>query len=130
MTAVADTRGQTGGRPGGGRSGPRPVAASARVKGRRFDVKTLPGFAVMAWFCVVALYTPIAVLVAYSFNDNNTVVIWTQFSVRWYGIALNDEEIRDAALLSLKVAFIASLSPRRSPPWRRSPPPGSRTIAG
>jgi spermidine/putrescine transport system permease protein len=57
----------------------------------------------------VALYTPIAVLVAYSFNDNNTVVIWTQFSVRWYGIAYHDDEIRDAALLSLKVAFIASM---------------------
>jgi spermidine/putrescine transport system permease protein len=99
MTAIAEARG-----------GKRPAAAPARPrKGRRFDVKTLPGFAVMAWFCVVALYTPIVVLVAYSFNDNNTVVIWTQFSVRWYGIAFHDDEIRDAALLSLKVAFIASM---------------------
>ena len=100
MTAVADSRGTR-----------RPVAAPAptRPKGRRFDVKTMPGFVAMAWFCVVALYTPIAVLVAYSFNDNNAAVIWTQFSVRWYGIAVNDDEIRDAALLSLKVAFLASL---------------------
>ena len=47
MTAVADSR--------GGRS----VAAPSRPKGRTFNVKTMPGFAVMAWFCVVALYTPI-----------------------------------------------------------------------
>jgi spermidine/putrescine transport system permease protein len=104
MTAITDTSGRPGGRPGA-----RPAASPARPKGRHFDVKTLPGFAVMAWFCVVALYTPIAVLVAYSFNDNNTVVIWTQFSFRWYGIALHDEEIRDAAFLSLRVALIASL---------------------
>jgi len=73
MTAVADTRGRPGGRPvggkPGGRPGPRPVAAPARPKGKRFDVKALPGFAVMAWFCVVALYTPIAVLVAFLFRS-------------------------------------------------------------
>ena len=102
MSAVAQTGAPTSG-------APRPAASRVRRKGRRFDVKTLPGFAVMAWFCVVALYTPIAVLVAYSFNDNNASVIWTHFSVRWYGIAYNDDEIRGAALLSLKVAFIASL---------------------
>jgi spermidine/putrescine transport system permease protein len=97
MTAVTDSRGA------------RPVAAPVRPQGRTFNVKTMPGFVVMAWFCIVALYTPIAVLVAYSFNDNNAAVIWTQFSIRWYGIALHDDEIRDAALLSLRVAFIASL---------------------
>jgi spermidine/putrescine transport system permease protein len=97
MTAVADSRGV-----------PRP-AAPPRPRGRQFNVKTMPGFVAMAWFCVVALYTPIAVLVAYSFNDNNAAVIWTEFSTRWYGIAINDDEIRDAALLSLKVAFLASL---------------------
>ena len=97
MTAVTDSRGA------------RPVAAPVRPQGRTFNVKTMPGFVVMAWFCIVALYTPIAVLVAYSFNDNNAAVIWTQFSTRWYGIALHDDEIRVAALLSLKVAFIASL---------------------
>jgi spermidine/putrescine transport system permease protein len=104
MTAVAESRGKPQ-----GKRGPVAAPAPARPKRRRFDVKTIPGFAAMAWFCIVALYTPIAVLVAYSFNDNNTVVIWAGFSIRWYGIALGDEEIRDAALLSLKVAFIASL---------------------
>jgi spermidine/putrescine transport system permease protein len=85
------------------------TAVTAR-RGPRFDVKRQPGFWLMALFCLAMLYGPIIVLVAYAFNDNQFVMIWKGFSFRWFGIAVNDPEIRGAALLSLKVAAIASVT--------------------
>ncbi|HEY4161744.1 MAG TPA: ABC transporter permease [Dongiaceae bacterium] len=73
-----------------------------------FDVKRLPGFATMAWVCVVGLYAPIVVLIAYSFNANPSVTIWTGFSWNWYATAIHNDQIRDAALLSLRVAVSAA----------------------
>jgi spermidine/putrescine transport system permease protein len=79
-------------------------------RGPRFDVKRQPGFWLVATFCLAMLYGPIFVLVAYSFNDNQLVMLWKGFTFRWFGIAVNDPEIRGAALLSLKVAAIASVT--------------------
>lgn len=78
--------------------------------GPRFDVKRQRGFGAIAIFCLVMLYGPILVLITYAFNDNQFVMIWKGFSWRWFGIAIGDPEIRDAALLSLKVAGIASVT--------------------
>lgn len=79
-------------------------------RGPRFDVKRQPGFWLIALFCLAMLYGPIFVLIAYAFNDNTLVMVWKGFSWHWFGVAINDPEIRDAALLSLKVAGIASLT--------------------
>ena len=75
----------------------------------RFDVRQQPGFAAMAWICLVGLYAPIVVLIIYSFNANSLVTIWSGFSLRWYVSAVQNDEIRNAALLSLRVAVIASV---------------------
>ncbi|HVJ40829.1 MAG TPA: ABC transporter permease [Dongiaceae bacterium] len=87
-----------------------PSSATPGRRGPRFDVKRQGGFGVMAMFCLLMLYAPMFVLVAYAFNDNQFVMIWKGFSWRWFGIAVNDPEIRGAALLSLKVAAIASVT--------------------
>jgi putrescine transport system permease protein len=50
------------------------------------------------------LYLPIAVLIAYSFNDNRLVAVWSHFSVRWYGELFHNAQIGDALWLSLRVA--------------------------
>jgi len=50
------------------------------------------------------LYLPIAVLIAYSFNDNRLVTVWSQFSFRWYGELFHNTQILDALLLSLRIA--------------------------
>jgi spermidine/putrescine transport system permease protein len=78
-------------------------------RGARFDVRRLPGFSTMAWICVVGLYAPIVVLIIYSFNDNPSVTIWTGFSWRWYVDAIGNDQIRNAALLSLRVAATAAV---------------------
>jgi spermidine/putrescine transport system permease protein len=86
------------------------AATAGPRQGPRFDVKRQPGFGGVTLFCLAMLYGPIAVLIAFAFNDNNFVMIWKGFSWRWFVIAINDPEVRDAAFLSLKVAAIASVT--------------------
>jgi putrescine transport system permease protein len=54
------------------------------------------------------LYLPIAVLVAYSFNASRLVTIWGGFSTRWYGVLLEDDKFRGAALTSLEIGVMAA----------------------
>lgn len=56
----------------------------------------------------IFLYLPIAVLMAYSFNDNRLVTVWSHFSVRWYGELFHNAQVRDALLLSLRIATISA----------------------
>ncbi len=50
------------------------------------------------------LYLPILTLIAYSFNAGDRVTVWAGFSTRWYAALLHNEEILDAAWLSLRIA--------------------------
>lgn len=85
----------------------------AGIFGRRaahtIDLKRQPGFNQIAWFCLFALYAPIAMLVIFSFNDNRSVILWTEFSFRWYQAAVENQGIQDATLVSLQVALIATV---------------------
>jgi len=83
-------------------------ATAIAPRGRPFKVAYQPGFTGMAIFCLLVLYAPLVVMVIYSFNDNRSVVIWTEFSWRWYVEAAHNEQVIAAALLSLKVAFVAT----------------------
>ncbi len=78
--------------------------------GRRHkDLRYQPGFNQIAWACIFVLYAPILVLVIFSFNDNRSVVLWTEFSFRWYIAAFGNEGIQSAAIVSLKVAVVATI---------------------
>ena len=50
------------------------------------------------------LYLPIVALVVYSFNASPRVTVWQGFSTHWYAALLEDQQIIDAALLSLRIA--------------------------
>ncbi|MBW3098581.1 ABC transporter permease [Pseudohoeflea coraliihabitans] len=76
---------------------------------RRRDLRAMPGFKAMAWLCIIALYMPLAVLIIFSFNDNRSVVRWTEFSLDWYAKALANDGIRNAALVSVKIALFATV---------------------
>jgi putrescine transport system permease protein len=54
------------------------------------------------------LYIPIASLVVYSFNASRLVTVWGGFSTKWYGELIRNQQILDAAWLSLKVAAITA----------------------
>jgi putrescine transport system permease protein len=54
------------------------------------------------------LYAPIFILIAYSFNSGDRVMVWEGFSARWYGELLKNEQILSAALLSFRIAALSA----------------------
>ena len=52
------------------------------------------------------LYVPILSLIVYSFNKSRLVTVWGGFSTQWYGRLFQNEQILNAAWLSLKIAAI------------------------
>ena len=52
------------------------------------------------------LYVPIASLIVYSFNASKLVTVWAGFSTRWYGELLQDDQIMQAAWISLRIAVM------------------------
>jgi spermidine/putrescine transport system permease protein len=51
---------------------------------------------------------PLIILVAFSFNANRSVTIWTGLSLEWYARVFANDDIQRAALNSLVVAVTAS----------------------
>jgi putrescine transport system permease protein len=51
------------------------------------------------------LYAPIVILVVYSFNESRLVTVWAGFSLKWYGVLFENEELLDAARISIIVAL-------------------------
>jgi len=54
------------------------------------------------------LYLPIVLLVIYSFNASRLVTVWGGFSTRWYGEMLRNQQLLDAAWVTLRVAFLSA----------------------
>jgi putrescine transport system permease protein len=57
---------------------------------------------------IAVLYTPILVLIGYSFNASPLVSVWGGFSTQWYAALIHNRQILQAALLSLEVAVTSS----------------------
>jgi len=70
------------------------------VKSRRWPLYSLLAFG------YAFLYVPVLLLVIYSFNASRLVTVWGGFSTRWYGELLNNEQILDAAWLSMRIAAV------------------------
>jgi putrescine transport system permease protein len=54
------------------------------------------------------LYVPILILMVYSFNESRLATVWSGFSFKWYGELFRDEDMIQAALLSLRIAFFTA----------------------
>lgn len=54
------------------------------------------------------LYLPIFLLILYSFNDSRIPTVWNGFSLRWYVALFENQQVIDAALLSLRIAFVSA----------------------
>lgn len=54
------------------------------------------------------LYAPIIALIIYSFNKSKLVTVWGGWSLKWYSALWENDQIIDAALLSLKIALITA----------------------
>ena len=56
------------------------------------------------------LYLPIGILIVYSFNASRLVTVWGGWSVRWYLQLLEDAAIREAARISISIAFTSAVA--------------------
>lgn len=55
------------------------------------------------------LYSPIVVLIVYSFNDSRSRVKWGGFTLDWYRDLFSNELILDSLRITLEVAVLAAL---------------------
>jgi putrescine transport system permease protein len=62
-----------------------------------------PLYTVLA-FGYAFLYVPVLLLIVYSFNESRLVTVWTGFSTKWYGELLRNQQLLDAAWLSIRIA--------------------------
>ena len=76
---------------------------------RSFSVTNLPGFATIAVIVFLVLYIPIFTLVFYSFNAGDSPSIWAGFSMKWYGIAIQNDQVQLATLNSIIIAVSAAV---------------------
>lgn len=51
------------------------------------------------------LYLPILILIAHSFNASQLVTVWGGFSTRWYASLFRNEALREAAWVTIRIAF-------------------------
>ena len=55
------------------------------------------------------LYLPIIVLIALSFNNSKTKVVWGGFTLRWYTNCFQDEKIMSAFITTLQITFLSAI---------------------
>lgn len=56
----------------------------------------------------VFLYAPMLSLIVYSFNESRLVTVWSGFSTKWYGELFRDEQMLNAAWVSVRIAFFTA----------------------
>jgi len=82
------------------------VSEDSVARPRRTVDRVLAG---NAWLIFAFLYLPILVLFVLSFNANDRVGIWTEFSVRWYGEMFENAQIMAALRTSIVVALLSTV---------------------
>lgn len=85
-------------------------AGRGRSPGIRFDADRLVdlGFRGQATLVYLFLYLPILVVVIFSFNANSLATVWTEFDLKWYGVALSDPVVHRALQNSFIVAIFTA----------------------
>jgi putrescine transport system permease protein len=56
----------------------------------------------------IFLYLPIIILIIFSFNESKLVTVWGGWSTKWYAELLQNQGLKDAAWVTLKVAFVSA----------------------
>jgi spermidine/putrescine transport system permease protein len=74
------------------------------------DIKRQTGFGFIAALCILTLYVPILIVLAFSFNDATSIgASWQGFSLRWYSSLMNNQGFFDATILSIFIAIVATV---------------------
>ena len=78
---------------------------------KEFNVKHYNGFFFIACLCLFILYSPLLIVMIYSFNDSLSITRWGGVSLRWYYevfYGLESEKFKLAAWNSLIIALMAA----------------------
>ena len=78
---------------------------------KAFNVKHYNGFFFIACLCLIILYSPLLIVMIYSFNDSLSITRWGGVSLRWYYevfYGLESEKFKLAAWNSLIIALMAA----------------------
>lgn len=73
---------------------------------RRTFVHGIPGWVTLLAY--LFMFLPIAVLIAFSFNEAKSTVVWKGFSLRWYASVFDNRNIGKALNVSLIVALASA----------------------
>lgn len=63
----------------------------------------IPCFGPTAWSALAFLYAPIVILIVFSFNASRLITVWEGFTTDWYRVALENDDLKRAAINSLLV---------------------------
>ena len=77
------------------------IWVEANILGRIAPVVTLLAY--------LFLFVPIVVLVIYSFNASRSTVVWSGFTLDWYGEVFKDRGLRQSLQVSLIISFVSAL---------------------
>jgi spermidine/putrescine transport system permease protein len=73
------------------------------------DLKSQPGFRTIAYICIAVLYTPILILMIFSFNGGDHIMHWEGIGTRWYVKAIANEGFHSAAYNTMSIAIVATV---------------------
>lgn len=59
-------------------------------------------------FTLAFLYVPIVSMIVYSFNNSRLATVWGGFSTKWYGKLLENDQVLEAAKLSIEIALVSA----------------------
>ncbi len=76
---------------------------------RLVNLRNFPFFTSISYFVFFILYIPLALVIAYSFNENRTAQIWTKFSTRWYTDVFHNTDVVRSLKNSLIVGSAATV---------------------
>jgi putrescine transport system permease protein len=62
----------------------------------------------MLCFGFAFFYIPILSMIVFSFNESRLATVWGGFSTKWYYELFKNDQVIDAAILSLKIAFTSA----------------------
>jgi spermidine/putrescine transport system permease protein len=86
-----------------------PAARPARRMKEPLDYANRLWMKILLALTFLALYVPIFLLIAYSFNDSKRNVVWQGFTLKYYGIAWRDAALFEAFTNSLTIAFLSTV---------------------
>ena len=80
------------------------MSSNKQLKGASRNLLGLNAVLVYVFF-----YAPIALLVFFSFSDDELVGRWGGFTLRWYEAFADNAEVQDALTISIRVAIVSTL---------------------